>query len=121
MSAQFFCIQFSLHLITHHFITYTFLVITFYSTQNAFNQGIGLTKKKTFSTLFLHTAHGCIVPSPPKYGRLVSQTEDSIKFLCNPSFIFPDTFLGSRTLYCTDRNTWDNSLPDCVGMFGHYR
>lgn len=54
-------------------------------------------------------------------GRLVLQTDDTLKFECDPSFVFPDTILGSRTLYCTDRNTWDTSLPDCVGMFSDYR
>lgn len=62
---------------------------------------------------------GCIVPAAPKNGRLVLQTDDktTLKFQCDPSYVFPDTILGSRTLYCTDRNTWDTSLPDCVGMF----
>lgn len=61
-------------------------------------------------------ALGCIVPNAPNNGRLVSSTDDFVKFLCDPSHIFPDTLLGSRTLYCTERNTWDNSLPNCIGM-----
>lgn len=64
-----------------------------------------------------HTALGCIVPTAPKNGQLVLQTDDTLKFQCDPSYVFPDTISGSRTLYCTDRNTWDISLPDCVGMF----
>lgn len=66
------------------------------------------------------TAMGCIVPSAPQNGRLVLQTEDTLKFQCDPSFVFPDTIQGSRTLFCTDRNIWDTSLPDCVGMFSDY-
>lgn len=106
---QFVC--FSFLCTSSYFITYTYLVITLYRT--VFWCWFD---RKIFHSIFLHTVIGCIVPTPPKYGHLVSQNEDSVKFLCQPSFVFPDTFLGSRTLYCTDRNTWDNSLPDCVGM-----
>lgn len=74
-------------------------------------------KKKLFPFYYSHTAHGCILPTAPNNGRLVAKTDDSVKFLCDPSFIFPDTFQSSRTLYCTDRNTWHDSLPNCVGMF----
>ena len=73
--------------------------------------------QKIFPFYYSHTAHGCILPTAPNNGRLVAKTDDSVKFLCDPSFIFPDTFQSSRTLYCTDRNTWHDSLPNCVGMF----
>lgn len=73
-------------------------------------------QNKSFHFIFTYTAHGCILPTAPNNGRLVSKTDDSVKFLCDPSFVFPDTGQCSRTLYCTDRNTWHDSLPNCVGM-----
>lgn len=62
------------------------------------------------------TAHGCILPTAPNNGQLISKTDDSVVFLCDPSYVFPDTIQSSRTLFCTDRNTWHDSLPNCVGM-----
>lgn len=61
------------------------------------------------------------MPTAPKNGQLVLKADDMLKFECDPSYVFPDTILRSRTLYCTDRNTWDTSLPDCVGMCSDYR
>lgn len=74
-------------------------------------------KKQTKKIFYFYTAHGCILPTAPNNGQLISKTDDTVKFLCDPSYIFPDTFQSSRTLYCTDRNTWHDSLPNCVGMF----
>lgn len=59
---------------------------------------------------------GCIEPPEPGYGRLVYKTNDSVKFLCDPSYVFPDTINPERELVCTVRNTWNRNLPDCVGM-----
>lgn len=62
-------------------------------------------------------ALGCLTPAPPLNGRLVYKTEYIAKYICDPAFVFPDTAVHSRELSCTSRNTWDKSLPDCVGTY----
>lgn len=62
------------------------------------------------------SALGCIEPTPPLRGRLVYKTNNTMKYLCDINHIFPDTLLNERELFCTTRNTWNNSLPNCIGM-----
>lgn len=64
-----------------------------------------------------YTALGCLIPAPPLNGRLVYKTELTAKYICDPAYVFPDTAVHSRELSCTSRNTWDKSLPDCIGMY----
>lgn len=65
----------------------------------------------------MHTcsAPDCIIPTPPMNGRLIAQTDNTLTYLCDSTYVFRDTNNSSRTLICTDRNIWDKSLPHCVG------
>lgn len=65
---------------------------------------------------YFDTVIGCILPTAPKHGRIVSKSENAITFLCDPLFIFSGTNENTRTLYCTKRNIWNKNLPNCVGM-----
>lgn len=69
----------------------------------------------TLHTCAFTTAIGCIIPIPPMNGRLIAQTDTTLNYICDSSYVFRDTNESSRTLICTDRNIWDTSLPDCVG------
>lgn len=66
--------------------------------------------------LILIIALGCITPPIPQHATLSYRTENKVKFLCDPSYVFPDTAVNSRELICTARHTWDNILPNCIGI-----
>lgn len=105
----------AVHIISYHIIVNALHFILSHHKCTCLSFGVGCSSNLHLF-VFIYTAHGCILPTAPNNGRLVSKTDDSVKFLCDLSYVFPDTILGSRTLYCTERNTWDNSLPNCVGM-----
>ncbi|KAG4073530.1 hypothetical protein HA402_000754 [Bradysia odoriphaga] len=64
--------------------------------------------------LLHYTALGCLTPSAPLHGRLVHKSENSAKYICDPTFVFPDTAVSSRELICTSSHTWDKVLPNCI-------
>lgn len=70
--------------------------------------------------LYLIIALGCITPPIPQHATLSYRTENKVKFLCDPSYVFPDTAVNSRELICTARHTWDNILPNCIGILTFY-
>ncbi|KAJ6633172.1 CUB and sushi domain-containing protein 1 [Pseudolycoriella hygida] len=87
------------------------------SDSNHISISVNTTSKVAYpkrGVLLHYTALGCLTPSAPLHGRLVHKSENTAKYICDPTFVFPDTAVSSRELICTSSHTWDKVLPNCV-------